>query len=204
MIEPNESGKGYEFINKVTGGAIPKEFIPCIDQGIQGAMLSGVLAGYQVVDVKCTVLRRFLPRGRLFGNGVQDLRQHGFQGSMPKAGPTLLEPIMKVVVTAPDEYMGDVMGDINARRGQISRHRHQKRHCYHREQCSAFHDVRLCYRPAQQDPGQRLRTAWSPATYVDAAQEFAGSPRWKSRAKGFFDTVTIRVAVKSNNFRRIF
>ena len=69
-VEPNESGKGYEFINKIIGGAIPKEYIPCVDQGIQGAMQSGVLAGYQVVDVKVTLYRRFLPRGRLLRNGV--------------------------------------------------------------------------------------------------------------------------------------
>ena len=94
-IEPNESGKGYEFVNAITGGAIPKEYIPAVDQGIQGAMHSGTVAGYPVVDVKVTLFEA-------------------------KADPTLLEPIMKVVVTAPEEYMGDVMGDINARRGQIS------------------------------------------------------------------------------------
>ena len=111
MIEPNESGKGYEFVNKITGGAIPKEFIPCVDQGIQGAMLSGVLAGYQVVDVKATLLDGSFHE--------VDSSELAFKEAMSKAGPTLLEPIMKVVVTAPEEYMGDVMGDINARRGQI-------------------------------------------------------------------------------------
>ena len=119
MIEPNESGKGYEFINKVTGGAIPKEFIPCIDQGIQGAMLSGVLAGYQVVDVTCTVLDGSYHEVDSSEMAFKICGSMAFKEACQKAGPTLLEPIMKVVVTAPDEYMGDVMGDINARRGQI-------------------------------------------------------------------------------------
>ena len=119
MIEPNESGKGYEFINKVTGGAIPKEFIPCIDQGIQGAMLSGVLAGYQVVDVKCTVLDGSYHEVDSSEMAFKICGSMALKEACQKAGPTLLEPIMKVVVTAPDEYMGDVMGDINARRGQI-------------------------------------------------------------------------------------
>ena len=119
MIEPNESGKGYEFINKVTGGAIPKEFIPCIDQGIQDAMLSGVLAGYQVVDVKCTVLDGSYHEVDSSEMAFKICGSMAFKEACLKAGPTLLEPIMKVVVTAPDEYMGDVMGDINARRGQI-------------------------------------------------------------------------------------
>ena len=120
MIEPNESGKGYEFINKVTGGAIPKEFIPCIDQGIQGAMLSGVLAGYQVVDIKATVLDGSFHEVDSSELSFKICGSMAFKEACMKADPTLLEPIMKVVVTAPEEYMGDVMGDINARRGQIS------------------------------------------------------------------------------------
>ena len=120
MIEPNESGKGYEFINKVTGGAIPKEFIPSIDQGIQGAMLSGVLAGYQVVDVKATVLDGSFHEVDSSELAFKICGSMAFKEACMKASPTLLEPIMKVVVTAPEEYMGDVMGDINARRGQIS------------------------------------------------------------------------------------
>ena len=120
MIEPNESGKGYEFINKVTGGAIPKEFIPCIDQGIQGAMLSGVLAGYQVVDIKATVLDGSFHAVDSSEMAFKICGSMAFKEACMKADPTLLEPIMKVVVTAPEEYMGDVMGDINARRGQIS------------------------------------------------------------------------------------
>ena len=120
MIEPNEPGKGYEFVNKVTGGAIPKEFIPCVDQGIQGAMLSGVLAGYQVVDVKATLLDGSFHEVDSSELAFKICGSMAFKEACQKADPVLLEPIMKVVVTAPDDYMGDVMGDINARRGQIS------------------------------------------------------------------------------------
>ena len=119
MIEPNESGKGYEFINKVTGGAIPKEYIPCVDQGIQGAMLSGVLVGYQVVDVKATLLDGSFHEVDSSELAFKICGSMAFKEACQKAGPTLLEPIMKVVVTAPDDYVGDVMGDINARRGSI-------------------------------------------------------------------------------------
>ncbi len=120
LVEPNEPGKGYEFINKITGGAIPKEFIPCVDQGIQGAMLSGVLAGYQVVDVKATLLDGSFHEVDSSELAFKICGSMAFKEACQKADPTLLEPIMKVVVTAPEEYMGDVMGDINARRGQIS------------------------------------------------------------------------------------
>ena len=120
MIEPNEPGKGYEFVNKVVGGAIPKEFIPCVDQGIQGAMLSGVLAGYQVVDVKATLLDGSFHEVDSSELAFKICGSMAFKEACGKADPVLLEPIMKVVVTAPDDYMGDVMGDINARRGQIT------------------------------------------------------------------------------------
>ena len=119
MIEPNESGKGYEFVNKITGGAIPKEYIPCVDQGIQGAMLSGVLAGYQVVDVKVTLLDGSFHEVDSSELAFKICGSMAFKEACQKADPTLLEPIMRVVVTAPDDFMGDVMGDINARRGQI-------------------------------------------------------------------------------------
>ena len=118
-VEPNESGKGYEFINKITGGAIPKEYIPCVDQGIQGAMQSGVLAGYQVVDVKVTLIDGSYHEVDSSEMAFKICGSMAFKEACEKAGLTLLEPIMKVVVTAPDEYMGGVMGDINARRGQI-------------------------------------------------------------------------------------
>ena len=119
IVEPNESGKGYEFINKITGGAIPKEYIPCVDQGIQGAMQAGVLAGYQVVDVKVTLIDGSYHEVDSSEMAFKICGSMAFKEACAKAGPTLLEPIMKVVVTAPDDYMGDVMGDINARRGQI-------------------------------------------------------------------------------------
>ncbi len=119
IVEPNEPGKGYEFINKITGGAIPKEYIPCVDQGIQGAMQSGVLAGYQVVDVKVTLIDGSYHEVDSSEMAFKICGSMAFKEACEKAGPTLLEPIMKVVVTAPDEYMGDVMGDVNSRRGQI-------------------------------------------------------------------------------------
>ena len=120
MVEPNEPGKGYEFINQITGGAIPKEFIPCVDQGIQGAMQAGVLAGYEVVDVKVTLLDGSYHEVDSSEMAFKICGSMAFKEACQKAGPTLLEPILKVVVTAPESYMGDVMGDINARRGQIA------------------------------------------------------------------------------------
>ena len=120
MVEPNEPGKGYEFINKVTGGAIPKEFIPCVDQGIQGAMLSGILGGYQVVDVKATLLDGSFHEVDSSELAFKICGSMAFKEASQKASATLLEPIMKVVVTCPEEYMGDVIGDLNSRRGQIS------------------------------------------------------------------------------------
>ena len=119
-IEPNESGAGYEFINKVTGGAIPKEYIPSIDQGIQGAMQSGILAGYEVVDIKVTVFDGSYHEVDSSEMAFKICGSMAFKEACQKAGPTLLEPIMKVVVTTPDDYLGDVMGDINSRRGQIA------------------------------------------------------------------------------------
>ena len=119
-IEPNEPGKGYEFVNAITGGAIPKEFIPCVDQGIQGAMQAGVLAGYEVVDVKVTLNDGSYHEVDSSEMAFKICGSMAFKEACQKAGPTLLEPIMKVVVTAPESYMGDVMGDINARRGQIA------------------------------------------------------------------------------------
>ena len=119
-IEPNESGKGYEFVDDIHGGAIPKEYIPCVDQGIQGAMQAGILGGYQVVDVKATLIDGSFHEVDSSENAFRICASMAFKEAMAKAGPTLLEPIMKVTVTAPEEYMGDVMGDINARRGQIS------------------------------------------------------------------------------------
>ena len=118
-VEPNESGKGYEFINKVVGGAIPKEYIPAVDAGIQGAMLAGVLAGYPVVDVKVTLYDGSYHEVDSSEMAFKIAGSMAFKEACQKAGPTLLEPIMKVSVIVPDEYMGDVIGDLNSRRGQI-------------------------------------------------------------------------------------
>ena len=118
-IEPNEPGKGYEFINAVVGGAIPKEFIGPIDQGIQGAMQAGVLAGYPVVDVKVTLYDGSYHEVDSSEMAFKIAGSMAFKEAMRKADPVILEPIMKVAVIVPDEYMGDVIGDINSRRGQI-------------------------------------------------------------------------------------
>ena len=118
-VEPNESGKGYEFVNAVVGGAIPKEYIPAIDAGIQGAMLSGTVAGYPVVDVKVTLFDGSYHEVDSSEMAFKIAGSMAFKEAMRKADPTLLEPNMKVCVIVPDEYMGDVIGDLNARRGQI-------------------------------------------------------------------------------------
>ena len=118
-VEPNESGKGYEFVNAVVGGTIPKEYIPAIDAGIQGAMLAGVVAGYPVVDVKVTLFDGSYHEVDSSEMAFKIAGSMAFKEAMRKADPTLLEPIMKVCVIVPDEYMGDVIGDINSRRGQI-------------------------------------------------------------------------------------
>jgi len=118
-VEPNESGKGYEFVNALVGGAIPKEYVPAIDAGIQGAMLSGVLAGYPVVDIKVTLYDGSYHEVDSSEMAFKIAGSMAFKEACQKAGPTLLEPIMKVCVIVPDEYMGDVIGDLNSRRGQI-------------------------------------------------------------------------------------
>ena len=118
-VEPNESGKDYEFVNALVGGAIPKEYVPAIDAGIQGAMLSGVLAGYPVVDVKVTLYDGSYHEVDSSEMAFKIAGSMAFKEACQKAGPTLLEPIMKVCVIVPDEYMGDVIGDLNSRRGQI-------------------------------------------------------------------------------------
>ena len=118
-VEPNESGKGYEFVNAIVGGAVPKEYIPAIDAGIQGAMLSGTVAGYPVVDVKVTLYDGSYHEVDSSEMAFKIAGSMAFKEAMRKADPTLLEPIMKVSVIVPEEYMGDVIGDISARRGQI-------------------------------------------------------------------------------------
>ena len=119
ILEPNESGKGYEFINAVTGGSIPKEFIAPVDAGIKGAMQAGVLAGYQVVDVKVTLYDGSYHEVDSSEMAFKIAGSMAFKEACRKANPVLLEPIMKVTVIVPDEYMGDVIGDLNSRRGEI-------------------------------------------------------------------------------------
>ena len=118
-VEPNESGKGYEFVNAVVGGAIPKEYIPAVDSGIQSAMNTGVLAGYNVVDVKVTLFDGSYHEVDSSEMAFKIAGSMAFKEACRKANPVLLEPIMKVVVVVPEEYMGDVIGDLNSRRGMI-------------------------------------------------------------------------------------
>ena len=117
-IEPNP-GKGYEFVNGIVGGAIPKEFIPAVDSGIQGAMKSGVLAGYPVVDVKVTLWDGSFHEVDSSEMAFSIAGSMAFKDAMKKADPVIMEPIMKVDVIVPDEYMGNVIGDLNSRRGAI-------------------------------------------------------------------------------------
>ena len=118
-VEPNESGKGYEFVNAIVGGAIPKEYIGPIDQGIQGAMQAGVLAGYPVVDVKVTLYDGSYHEVDSSEMAFKICASMAFKEACRKADPCILEPIMKVTVNVPEDYMGDVIGDLNSRRGQI-------------------------------------------------------------------------------------
>ncbi|MBE6604768.1 MAG: elongation factor G [Ruminococcaceae bacterium] len=119
IVEPNETGKGYEFVNAVTGGAIPKEYIPAVDNGIQGALQSGVLAGYNVVDIKVTLYDGSYHEVDSSEMAFKIAGSIAIKAAMRKADPVLTEPIMKVVTTVPDDYLGDVIGDFNSRRGQI-------------------------------------------------------------------------------------
>ncbi len=118
-VEPNESGKGYEFVNAIVGGVIPKEFIPAVDQGIQGAMQAGVLAGYPVVDVKVTLYDGSFHEVDSSELAFKIAGSMAFKEACKKANPVILEPIMKVSVMVPEDYMGDVIGDITSRRGNI-------------------------------------------------------------------------------------
>ncbi|GHU57419.1 elongation factor G [Clostridia bacterium] len=118
-LEPNESGKGYEFINKISQGSIPKEYIPAVDAGIQGSLSAGVLAGYPVVDVKVTLYDGSYHEVDSSEMAFKIAGSMAFKEACRKAKPVILEPIMKVVVTVPEEYMGDVMGDLSSRRGAV-------------------------------------------------------------------------------------
>jgi len=118
-MEPLEPGEGYVFENKIVGGAIPKEYIPAVDAGIQGAMQTGVLAGYPVVDVKCTLVDGSYHEVDSSEMAFKIAGSMAFKDGCKKGNPVIMEPIMKVVVNVPEEYMGDVIGDLNSRRGQI-------------------------------------------------------------------------------------
>ena len=119
IAEPNESGKGYEFINKLVGGSIPKEYVPAVDQGIQGALQSGVLAGYNVVDVKVTLYDGSYHEVDSSEMAFKIAGSMALKEALKKGDSVLLEPMMKVTVITPEDYMGDVIGDLNSRRGQI-------------------------------------------------------------------------------------
>ena len=119
IIEPNEPGKGFEFVNSVVGGNIPKEYIPAVEDGIKGAMLSGVLAGYNVVDVKVTLYDGSYHEVDSSEMAFKIAGSMAFKNAMRKAAPVLTEPFMKVVVIVPDDYMGDIIGDFSSRRGNI-------------------------------------------------------------------------------------
>ena len=119
IVEPNETGKGYEFINNITGGSIPKEYIPAVDQGIQGALHAGVLAGYPVVDVKVTLYDGSYHEVDSSEMAFKIAGSMAFKEACRVADPVILEPIMKVTVIVPEDYMGDVIGDLNSRRGEI-------------------------------------------------------------------------------------
>ncbi|WP_078121435.1 elongation factor G [Thiosocius teredinicola] len=118
-IEPQESGAGYEFVNEIVGGVVPREYIPAVDKGIQEAMQGGVIAGYPVVDVKVTLYDGSYHEVDSNENAFKIAGSMGFKAGVQKAKPVILEPMMKVEVETPEEYMGDVIGDLNSRRGMV-------------------------------------------------------------------------------------
>jgi elongation factor G len=119
QIEPNEQGAGYEFINKIVGGAVPKEYINPVNAGVKEALDNGVIAGYPVVDVKVTIYDGSFHEVDSNEMAFKIAGSMALQEGVRKATPIILEPIMKVEVTVPEEYMGDIMGDLNAKRGRI-------------------------------------------------------------------------------------
>ena len=155
IVEPNESGAGYEFINAVTGGTIPKEFIPAVDTGIRGALQAGVLAGYPVVDVKVTLYDGSYHEVDSSEMAFKIAGSMAFKEACRLADPVLLEPIMKVAVIVPEEYMGDVIGDLNARRGEIQGFEDRSGVTADQRARTARRYVRLRYRPAFQNTGPR-------------------------------------------------
>ncbi len=119
IVEPNETGKGYEFVNQIKGGAIPNEYIPAVDKGIQEALTRGVVAGFPIVDVKITLIEGSYHDVDSSEMAFKIAGSIAFQTGCKQAAPMILEPYMAVEVTTPEEFMGDVMGDLNSRRGQI-------------------------------------------------------------------------------------
>ena len=154
-LEPNEQGKGYEFVNGIVGGTVPREYIPAVDKGIKEAVETGVIAGYPVVDVKVT----------LFDGSYHDVDSNemafkiagsmGFKEGFRKAKPVLLEPIMKVEVVTPEDYSGDVIGDLNRRRGQIIGMEDSPSGKVDHRRSAAVGDVRLRDDRALDEPGPR-------------------------------------------------
>ena len=173
-VEPNESGKGYEFINAVVGGAIPKEYIPAVDAGIQGAMQSGVLAGYPVVDVKVTLYDGSYHEVDSSEMAFKIAGSMAFKEAMPQGcSPVILEPIMEVNVIVPEEYMGDRhRRHLNSRRGHIEGHggrirRHSTYPCFG----SPVRDVWLLPPICEASTQGRGQYTMEPSHYVEAAQE---------------------------------
>ena len=118
-IEPQEAGKGYEFVNAIVGGVVPKEYIPAVDKGVREAMQGGVIAGYPVVDIKVTLYDGSYHEVDSNENAFKIAGSMGFKAGVQKAKPVILEPMMKVEVETPEDYMGDVIGDLNSRRGMV-------------------------------------------------------------------------------------
>ncbi len=154
-LEPTEPGEGYEFLDKIVGGKIPREYIPSVDLGIQEAMDSGILAGYPVVDIRVYLVDGSYHEVDSSEMAFKIAGSMAFKSAMQRAKPKLLEPVMAVEVVTPEDYLGDVMGDLNSRRGHIE-------HLEPRGNAQAItrarparHDVRLCNRPALDDAGPR-------------------------------------------------
>jgi elongation factor G len=119
IMEPNEAGKGFEFVDQIKGGTVPREFIPAVEKGLRETIPSGILAGFPVVDVKVTLFDGSYHDVDSNENAFKMAASIGFKDGMRKADPALLEPIMSVEIETPEEYMGDVMGDLSSRRGMI-------------------------------------------------------------------------------------
>ena len=179
---PQEPGKGFEFENDIVGGAIPKEFIKPIEKGIVEAMEGGVLAGYPMVDIRVEVTDGSYHDVDSSEMAFKIAGSMGFKDGAAKAEPVLLEPIMKVEVVTPDEFMGDVIGDLNSRRGKIQGMNSARRRAGHRRAGAAGHHVRLRHRPAVQDPGARHLHACTSAHYAQVPNSIAETI--VSKAKG--------------------